>query len=240
MLRVIAAMAVAVASMVLLAVPSRAEGAAPAAPAFLLFGGTDLWRYGAFLYGGTLWSPRGLDANGFAFKLLVNGGGYTYNSDSLHSTVDGTMISGAALPGWRFVREGFSVGLFAGPVVQDYRLAPNDPGSRLHGLYVGGQFAGDVWYQPTAATMAALNGSLSSIGPTGYLRGAFGYRLFDAFFVGPESAMLWCDNFQQLELGAQLTGLRLSGTEWSAGGGWAMDSDRRSGPYLRIGFGAKF
>ncbi len=64
-LRVVGAMAVAVASMLLCAVVGRAETAAPNNPSFLLFGGTDLWRYGDFLYGGTLWSPAGLNADGF-------------------------------------------------------------------------------------------------------------------------------------------------------------------------------
>jgi hypothetical protein len=233
-------MAVAVASMVFCAVLGRAEAAAANSPSFLLFSGTDLWRYGAFLYGGTLWSPAGLDADGFTLKLLVNGGGYTYNSGDLNTAVDGTMLSGAVMPGWRFVRGGLTVSVYAGAVVQDYRLTPFDPGSRLHGLYVGGQFATDVWYQPTANIMAAVNGSFVSIGPTGYLRGALGYRVFDAMFLGPETAMLWCAEFQQLEVGAHLTGLHFHAMEWSAASGWSMDSDRRSGPYLRLGVSAKF
>ncbi len=239
-LRVVGAMAMAVASMLFCAVPGRAAAAPADSPSFFLFGGTDLWRYGAFLYGGTLWSPGGLNADGFTLKLLVNGGRYTYNSGDLNADVDGTMLSAAALPGWRLVRNGFTVTVFAGPVVQDYRLAPYDPGSRLHGLYAGGQFATDVWYQPTAKTMASLSGSLTSIGPTGYLRGALGYRIFDAMFVGPETAMLWCAEFQQVEVGAHVTGLQFSGIEWSAASGWSMDSDRRSGPYLRLGVSAKF
>ncbi len=137
-------------------------------------------------------------------------------------------------------RNALTVGLFAGPVVQDYRLSPYDPGSRLHGLYVGAQLATDVWYQPTATIMAALNGSLVSIGPTGYLRGALGYHVFDAALVGPETAMLWCADFRQLEVGAHLTGLHVGLSEWSAGAGWSMDSDRRSGPYLRLGLSAKY
>jgi cellulose biosynthesis protein BcsS len=233
-------MAVAVASMLLCAVVGRAETATPNNPSFLLFGGTDLWRYGGFLYGGTLWSPAGLNADGFTLKLLVNGGRYSYNSSALATRIDGAMASGAALPGFRFVRDTLTVGLFAGPVVQDYRLSPYDPGSRLHGLYVGAQLSTDVWYQPTATIMAALNGSLVSIGPTGYLRGALGYRVFDAAFVGPETAMLWCANFQQLEVGAHLTGLHVGASEWSAGAGWSMDSDRRSGPYLRLGVSTKY
>lgn len=238
-------MAVAVASMLLCTTGGRADTATPKSPSFLLFGGTDLWRYGGFLYGGTLWSPAGLDANGyripgFTLKLLVNGGRYSYDSSTLHTKIDGTMLSGAALPGFRLVRDTLTVGLFAGPVVQDYRLSRDDPASRLHGLYAGVQLATDVWYQPTATIMAAVNGSLVSIGPTGYLRGALGYRVFDAAFVGPETAMLWCANFRQLEVGAHLTGLHVGAGEWSAGAGWSMDSGRRSGPYLRLGVSARY
>lgn len=219
---------------------ARAETAATGAPAFLVFGGADLWRYGDFLYGGTLWSPAGLDTSGFTLKLLINGGRYTYNSGTLDAAVDGTMVAGAALPGWRFVGDTLTVSLFAGPIVQDYRLSPFDPGGRLHGLYAGGEFATDVWYQPTPMIMAALNGSVVSVGPTGYVRGALGYRVFDAMFVGPESAMLWCGDFDQFEIGAHMTALHVGTTEWSAGGGFAMDSDRRSGPYLRIGVSTRY
>jgi hypothetical protein len=130
-------MAVAIASAVLCMSPGRAQ-AGPTAPALLLFGGTDLWRYGQFLYGGALWSPAGLDSGSFALKLLLNGGRYTYTSGDLKSDIDGAMLSAAAMPGWRFTRDGLTVSVFAGPVVQDYRLTPYDPGSRLHRLYAGG------------------------------------------------------------------------------------------------------
>jgi hypothetical protein len=43
----------------------RASAAGPNDPTFLIFAGTDLWRYGAFLYGGALWSPAGVDKSGF-------------------------------------------------------------------------------------------------------------------------------------------------------------------------------
>ncbi len=80
------------------------------------------------------------------------------------------MMSGAVMPGWRFTRGSLTVSVFAGPVVQDYRLSPYDPGSRLHGLYAGAQAATEIWYQPTTNTMAAVSGSVASIGPTGSLR----------------------------------------------------------------------
>jgi hypothetical protein len=232
--------AVAVASMALCVAKARAQDSAPVAPNFLLFAGTDLWRYGGFLYGGMLWSPAGFNSDGFTLKTLLNGGRYSYSAGDLHGDVGGTTIAAAALPGWRFSRDGLTVSLFAGPVVQDYRLAPYDPGSRLHGLYVGGQFSSEVWYQPNVSTMVAVNGSLASIGPTGSVRAAVGYRVFDAMFVGPETAALWCGDFQQFQFGVHVTALRLNVLEWSAGSGWSMDSDRRAGPYLRLGLSARY
>jgi hypothetical protein len=64
-LQVVVAMAVAVAGMLLSVVSGRAESLATPDASFLLFGATDLWRYGQFLYGGTLWSPGGLNSDGF-------------------------------------------------------------------------------------------------------------------------------------------------------------------------------
>ena len=91
------------------------------------------------------------------------------------------------MPGWRATRDGVSIGLYAGPVVQEYRLTPYDPGSRLRGLYGGAQFDGNVWFQPNPTMLAAMNGSIISIGPTGSVRAAVGWRFFEPFFVGPEA-----------------------------------------------------
>lgn len=209
-------------------------------PSWLFFSGTDLWRYGDFLYGGVLWSPAGLNKDGFTLKMLLDGGRYSYVSGALDESIDGFKLSAAALPGWRFSRNSLTVSVFAGPVVQDYRLTPADPGSRLHGLYIGGEVAADLWYQPNALTMAAVNGAVASIGPTGYLRAAIGVRLFDRAFVGPEVEQLWCGDYQQIEFGGHLTALRFQGLEWSMGTGLALTSDQRTGPYLRLGVNARY
>jgi hypothetical protein len=218
----------------------RAWAGEPANPSFLLFSGTDLWKYGGFLYGGLLWSPNGIDTGGFTLKMLLDGGKYSYVSGASGDEIDGTKLSAAALPGWRFTRDSLTVTLFAGPVIQDYRLTPADPGSHLHGFYVGAETAADIWYQPSASTMAALNGAFSSIGPTGYVRAAFGLRTFVPAFIGPEIEQIWCADFQQLEFGAHLTGLRIDAVEWSIGSGLALTSDQRYGPYVRLSVDARY
>jgi len=131
------------------------------------------------------------------------------------------------------------VSVFAGPVVQNYQLMPNDPGSHLRGFYVGGQFAAELWYQPTANIMTAVSGTIASIGPTGSLRAAFGFQVFEPMFIGPETQAIWCGDFQEIQFGAHLTGIRLGALEWSVGSGWSMTSDHRRGPYLRVGVNAR-
>jgi Cellulose biosynthesis protein BcsS len=219
---------------------AHADTVGPNNPSFLLFTGSDLWRDGAFLYGGTLWSPAGLDVDGFTLKLIVAGGLYTYPSGGLHTDVEGTLVSASALPGWRVTSDGITIALYAGPIVQDYRLMPYDPGSLLRGYYAGGQLATDVWYQPTPTSMAALNMSVASIGLIGTVRGAVGWQFGEPFFVGPEAQALWCIDYQQWRLGVHVTGLRIDGLEWSAGAGWAVESFGREGPYLRLGVSVRY
>ena len=37
----------------------------------LLFSGTDVWAHGAFLHGGAVWAPAGLNRDGLLFKALI-------------------------------------------------------------------------------------------------------------------------------------------------------------------------
>ncbi len=58
---------------------------------FLLFSGADLWRDGRFMHGGLLWSPGGLDREGFTLQAVISGGHYRYQSGALNNaTVTGT------------------------------------------------------------------------------------------------------------------------------------------------------
>jgi hypothetical protein len=212
----------------------------PNNPTFLLFSGSDFSHSSAFFNGGLLWSPAGLDADGFTLKTLLSGGGYTYRSDGLHTDIDGTLLSAAVMPGWRLARDRLNINVFGGPVVQDYRLTPYDPGSRLHGFYLGAQFGADIWYEPTAATMVAVNAAIATIGPTGSVRTAFGFRLFAPVFIGPETQQIWCADYQEVRFGGHITGWRVDAFEFSVGGGWAMTSDRRDGPYGRISIGMRY
>jgi hypothetical protein len=202
----------------------------------LLFSSTDLWRHGAFVHGGVLWSPGWLDRDGFVLKLVFGGGAYRYRSGTLGNTeVLGQQLSGAILPGMRASYGPVTVALFAGPELQDHRLQPNDPGAALQGSRFGLRFGFDVWYQPSEWVMASADGSISTIATSYSARLAAGYRLFNAVYVGPEVAAFTGGNYRQQRVGVHATGLRVGLTEWSAAMGWARDSDARSGIYGKLG-----
>jgi hypothetical protein len=231
--------AVAAATLVVLS-GVKADADSPQVPSLLLFAGDDLWHAGAFLNGGFLWSPAGLDHDSFTLKLVLNGGVYTYPSSGLHTDVEGTLGSAAVLPGWRINSNGIILGLYIGPVVQDYRLSPFDPGSLLHGFYSGAQIALDAWYQPSAATMVALDASVASIEAIGSARAAVGWRFDGSAFAGPEVQAFWCIDYQEWRIGAHVTGFPVDGLYWSAATGLAADSFGRLGPYLRLGVYKKY
>lgn len=204
-----------------------------AAAHFLFFGGADIWRNGGFAHGGFLWAYQGLDRDGPIFKLLLNGGFYRFRSNS--TEIVGRQVMGAALPGWRWRREGLEVTMFGGLDLQDHRFGPDDPGNRLRGTRAGVRGGLEVWYEPFRDAMLTAAASLSTVGNSYWTRAAAGWRVFDAVWIGPELHACGDDTYRQLRAGAHVTSLRVWGYELSAGGGWVTDSDRRSGAYGRLG-----
>jgi len=203
----------------------------------ILFSGRDLWSNGVFAYGGLLIAPGGFEQDGLLLKVLLSGGFYRYNAGSL----GGAQVIGAEgklqlLPGWRIKRGDLEAKFFFGPDYEEHLLWPDDPGNGLRGRALGLRMAIDIWYEPTADTMAAMDGSISTIASNHSARAAFGWRVIgDQFYFGPEIAAFTSDGYRHLRLGVHLTSMKTDKYEWSAAGGWARDSDGRAGPYVRLG-----
>jgi hypothetical protein len=150
--------------------------------------------------------------------------------------VNGAEAKLQVMPGYRIKRSDLEVKFFVGLDAEEHRLSPDDPENRLRGSMIGLRLAVDLWYEPTAKTMAALDASLSTIATNHNARAAFGWRVFDdRFYLGPEIAYFGCEGYRHLRLGVHLTGLKTGDLQWSAAAGWASDSDRRASPYVRLG-----
>jgi len=202
----------------------------------LLFSGADLWRNGNFAHAGLYWSPDGMDRDGLTFKTLLSEGTYRYRAGALNDQrVLGRMLGAQILPGWRFVRGPMEVKVFAGIDIRDVRLSPDDPGARLKGTHVGLHTGIEAWYQPTSDTMAALNANVSTVGRQYFVQALAGWRLFDAFYLGPELTAFSSYDYRQWRVGLHVTALRWLELEWSGALGLARDSDGVSGLYGRVG-----
>lgn len=200
----------------------------------LLFSGRDIWRNGAFAYGGLLMAPGGIDQDGINLKLMLAGGLYRYNADNLGQVI-GTEMALQVLPGWRVKRGDLEVKVFFGLDLQQHHLSPDDPLNLLRGRSFGLRMATEIWYEPTATTMVAADASLSSVATSDSARAAYGWRVLDQFYFGPEIQYFGSDGYRHLRLGGHFTALKTEANEWLAAGGWARDSAGRSSPYVRLG-----
>src|SRR6185437_14542939 len=85
-------------------------------PRFLLFSGADLWRDGRFVHGGLLWSPGGLDHDGFTLRAVLSGGTYRYRSGALNDvSVTATEKQVQLLQGCRIQRDTPEIKVVGGP-----------------------------------------------------------------------------------------------------------------------------
>jgi hypothetical protein len=171
---------------------------------------------------------------------MSTAGLYRYQAGALGgAAVTGHMLAATIMPGVHFTRGGVAVTLFAGFDEQVHRLVPADPGNALRGRRRGLRVAGDLWFEPDATHMLAVSATVSSIGASYGLRAAFGWRLADRVYLGPEAIVYGTDSYRQLRLGMHLTDLTVDllgwRTQWQAAWGYATASDRAAGFYARLG-----
>ena len=205
----------------------------------MLFSGRDIWRSGAFAYGGFMFAPGGFDQDGILLKIMLSGGLYRYNAQNLGGAqVTGVEWLTQVLPGWSIKRGDAELKIFMGPEIQTHRLQPDDPANRLRGRSFGLRFASEIWYEPTAETMIAADVSLSSIATSNSARAAYGWRVLDemlgGIYIGPEIQYFGSSGYQHGRLGMHVTSMKAEDTEWSAAAGWTRDSAGRSSPYVRL------
>src|SRR3954470_11715351 len=148
---------------------------------FLFFSGFDIWRNGDFLHGGLLWSPRGLNEEGFTLKVLLSGGSYQYHAGT--TAITGNQALADVMPGWRVKYDRLEVTLFAGIDLQHHWLVPDGPGNRLRGTHPGLRAGFDLWYEPTDMIMTAASLWASTIDTNVWGRVALGVRFLDRIWL---------------------------------------------------------
>lgn len=207
---------------------------------FILFSGRDIWRNGIFAHGGVIYAPGGFEDDGLLFKVLLSGGVYRYFSGATGERIYGVENTVQVLPGWRVKRGDFEAKVFMGPDLERHWLWPDDPSNNLRGRSRGLRVAAEFWYEPTPSTLAAMDFTMATASASAYLRVAVSRRVIDEqFYFGPEIALFGTDRYRQFRVGGHFTAMKTGNMEWTAAGGWALDSDRQSSPYVRLNMSQK-
>ena len=172
----------------------------------MLFSGRDLWRNGAFAYGGFLTAPGGFDDDGLMLKVLMSGGLYRYNAGDL-----GGARSHRRRMAWRRSCPAFASNVSAS-------RPRSSSASMSSGTNCGPTIRATACKAPTSAcdcrrildrADAEDDGrrelSLSTIATSNAARLAYGWRVCedmfeDGFYVGPEAQYFGSDGYRHLRL----------------------------------------
>jgi hypothetical protein len=192
----------------------------------------DIWRYGWGVHTGLQWAPNTVNRDGFILRLT---GSESFERFSTRRrNYENHVFRGAVMPGLRFKFGNLEMQMLSGPDLEaDFQLI-----NRRLTAYrrkIGVRFAVDIWAEPTRALMLQTSLSGTTIDNAFSTRLAAGWRLFDRFWVGPETSFSRDFFSRQRRVGAHITGLRTDAYEWSLAVGYIKDSVQRDGVYGRLG-----
>ncbi|MBI5262557.1 MAG: cellulose biosynthesis protein BcsS [Bradyrhizobium sp.] len=209
-------------------------------PRFSVQSTSDFASYGAFytdltaLYSpfGNLWEP-GWRVEGIAsarrYSMIDSG----HKRIGLDATVD-------VLAGYQFMANGWSLLVAAGMTVVDSHLyaARNLPSSNT--MLYGAKVLGSLYGKPTDDTMVYLQAHYNTASEFYYVQGKTGLAIAPNLFVGPEAAFSGSWTYDQLRLGAHVTGVTFAGFSSGISLGFVRDSNYGEGLYLGANLQANF
>ncbi|MCG6207201.1 cellulose biosynthesis protein BcsS [Rhodopseudomonas sp. HC1] len=198
----------------------------------LLFGGYDVWRNGHTIYSGLHWAANGLDHDGFVIRLSISNSAERYFTPRRTYVTD--IFRAAVMPGWRFKVGAFELKLFGGPDFEHHNLTPAALQTDWRGPHLGLRIGGEAWAQPIPELMLAASFDATTIAEGFGFRAAAGWRLLDAFWLGPEFYGSRDELSRQTRFGLHMTGLQSGPVQWSAAMGVLRDSLGRDGNYARL------
>jgi hypothetical protein len=191
------------------------------------FSSIDAARSRFFSYG-IKWAPRSLDRTGPTI-MVVNGLGQSVERvEGLSFLENKTQL--AAMAGYQWALPQTMLGLFAGFEFD----ARNDIEGRAR-IESGVRLQGEIWSNPTPQTMLSITMIASSIKPSFWARGAYGFEIREGLYIGPEiSTYATDDDYKEGRLGLHITGIKLGPLHFRlSGGGW-KDTDQKRGGYGQL------
>jgi len=205
--------------------------------------GLDVASHG-WIFGwveGTFAPLTNTDTSGLRIRLYGEAGDYQYHSETFAGASNKEMwYKGDLLVGYAFERQDFSAGLYLGAAVIDALLSSPDPNNPVKGTTVGPEVQGEFEWVHDKVLFSG-EGFYTTAFNTYEAKLKLGGEIAPGVFVGPETAILGDERFNQWRVGAHLTALNIGkNLRMAIGGGYERDTDTGAGAYGTIQAGIEF
>ena len=206
--------------------------------------GSDFSPNAFYVYGGAMHALSGQDLStqsGWLVRADVGYGQYDYDTVAVAGgNVDADLFAGSLLVGYR---HNFGYGHLTavlGGNFENHDPSPTDPNNSVDGSEAGLKAGLDLLIRAEDRIVFNAVGDYSTAYDSYWSRFSLGYD-FGPVTVGPEARFLGNEEFNQIRLGAALTGLSLGPVDVSLAAGHAKNRGRGDdGLYANIGFSARF
>ena len=215
-------------------------------PAVEFWVGVESYHTVRSLYAGATWAPfSNLRQDGFRLRAIGGGSNFRYAGvrlDPADETTSLQQFAGAArfgdvLAGWQWSKDTLTLKAFGGLQWELHKISPYDPLTRVQGRAFGPIGSIEAWnnWTPLLWTSLDLAGTRAFTSYNVLLR--TGYRLDEAWAVGPEASLIGHSETQLRRYGAFLRHETLADEATMSGGiSETRHGDRTfylSGQYLR-------
>jgi hypothetical protein len=183
------------------------------------FDGSMDSQYG---YAGALYAfKQDLDADGLILRLGLGGGRYETDGANAH-WVDHYDLD--VMIGYHLSLGRAAVSVFAGGDFKNHDNADQD--ADIRGLQLGAKAQIEAYAPLTDQLFVSAFANYSTAFDSFNARAKLGYRVSDTFSVGPETAVLGCEQFDQVRAGIAAA-FRIGAAEIapSAGAAWKFDEE---------------
>ena len=203
----------------------------------ILFGSLDAGRSTFLTVGAKQTFTGPLDRSGLVSLVTLGYGGSPGQADFERSsdTVVRPTIQASAMIGYQWAFDRVFVAGFVGPEFDAQQPATVGEIARLSQPRLGLRVQGELWAHPTENTLLAATVVAGTARSSLWGRAAFGYRVWNDVFVGPEVALSRTETFREWRVGAHVTGVRLGQFTFGLSGGWRGDEkDPHGGAYVNL------
>jgi len=203
----------------------------------VLFGSLDAGRSSFVTLGAKQTWSGPLDRSGFVSLATVGYGGNPARTDlgAASSTVVRPTVQASTMIGYQWALDRLFVAGFIGPEVDAQQPATIGEIPRLSQPRLGLRVQGEVWAHPTENTLLAATVVAGTARSQLWGRTAFGYRIWNDVFVGPEVSLSMSETYREWRVGAHVTGLQLGRVIFGLSGGWRSEEDSpHRGAYVNV------